>query len=137
MLFVPLNGFGQYQYPEDPEVLENLREWQDLKFGLFMHCGAYSQCGAVESWTICPTDYDRIKRPKEGTYSLYVQDYENLIYTFNPVGFNPDRRSAAARDAGMRYVIFTARHHDGFNMFDTRQSDCKITSKNCPFSKQN
>ena len=136
MLFVPLNGFGQYQYPKEPEVLENLREWQDIKFGLFMHWGAYSQWGVVESWTICPTDYDWIKRPKDGTtYSQYVQDYENLLYTFNPVGFNPDRWATAARDAGMRYVIFTTKHHDGFNMFDTKQSDYKITSENCPFSK--
>jgi alpha-L-fucosidase len=63
-----------------------------------------------------------------------VQDYENLQKTFNPVNFNPDKWSAAAKEAGMKYVVFTTKHHDGFNMFDTRQTDYKITSKDCPFS---
>ncbi|MDR2627387.1 MAG: alpha-L-fucosidase, partial [Dysgonamonadaceae bacterium] len=125
MLFVPLNGFGQYQYPEEPEVLENLREWQDMKFGLFMHWGAYSQWGVVESWTLNPTDYAWIKRPKDRPYSRYVQDYENLLRTFNPVNFDPGKWATAAKDAGMKYVVFTTKHHDGFNMFDTRQSDYK------------
>jgi alpha-L-fucosidase len=134
MLFVPLNGFGQYQYPEEPEVLANLSEWQDIKFGLFMHWGAYSQWGVVESWTLNPTDYVWIKRPKDKTYSQYVQDYENLLRTFNPVKFDPDKWATAAKDAGMKYMVFTTKHHDGFNMFDTKQSDYKITSKDCPFS---
>ncbi|MDR1676700.1 MAG: alpha-L-fucosidase [Tannerella sp.] len=141
MLFGALNGFGQenkrppYQYPEEPEVLENLREWQDMKFGLFMHWGAYCQWGVIESWTLNPSDHEWIRRPKDRTYNQYVQDYENLIRTFNPVKFDPDKWAAAARDAGMRYVVFTTKHHDGFNMFDTRQSDYRITSEDCPFHR--
>jgi alpha-L-fucosidase len=133
MLFIPVKGFGQYQYPKEPEVLENLREWQDMKFGLFMHWGAYSQWGIVESWSLHPT-VEWSNRPKDKTYCQYVQDYENLLRTFNPVKFDPDKWATAAKDAGMKYMVFTTKHHDGFNMFDTKQTDYKITSKDCPFS---
>lgn len=53
--------------------------------------------------------------------------------TFNPVNFNPERWASAARAAGMKYMVFTTKHHDGFSMFDTKFSDYKITSPNTPF----
>ncbi|MDD4920854.1 MAG: alpha-L-fucosidase [Bacteroidales bacterium] len=140
-LFFAGNGFAQdkrppYQYPAEPAVLQTIKNWQDLKFGLFMHWGAYSQWGIVESWSLCPEDHDFTSvRPKGKSYFDYVKDYENLKTTFNPVKFNPEKWAKAAKYAGMKYVVFTTKHHDGFNMFDTKQSDYKITSKSCPFSK--
>jgi alpha-L-fucosidase len=122
-----------YQYPTEPEVLQNLHEWQDMKFGLFMHWGTYSQWGIVESWTLCPEDWEWNKRPESSEYFQYVKDYEKLAATFNPVDFNPEKWAAAAKEAGMKYVVFTTKHHDGFNMFDTKQTDYKITGKNTPF----
>ena len=122
-----------YQYPAEPEVLQKLKDWQDLKFGLFMHWGSYSQWGVVESWNLCPEDQPWIKRHADKSYFEYVKEYENLITTFNPVKFNPDKWAKAAKEAGMRYVVFTTKHHDGFNMFDTKQSDYKITGSTCPF----
>jgi alpha-L-fucosidase len=133
MLSVSLNGFGQYQYPEEPEVLENLREWQDMKFGLFIHWGAYSQWGVTESWTIQPDDKGWAERPKDKTYEEYVKEYEGLQKTFNPVNFDPKKWADMAEEAGMKYVVFTTKHHDGFNMYDTKQTDYKITSTLCPF----
>jgi alpha-L-fucosidase len=79
-------------------------------------------------------DVEWIKRPEGSSYFEYVKEYEKLATTFNPVKFAPEKWAAAARDASMRYVTFTTKHHDGFNMFDTRYSDYKITAKNCPFS---
>jgi alpha-L-fucosidase len=105
-----------------------------LKFGLFIHWGTYSQWGIVESWSICPVDVDWIKRPAGSSYFEYVKEYEKLATTFNPVKFAPEKWAAAAKDAGMRYVTFTTKHHDGFNMFDTRYSDYKITAPDCPFA---
>lgn len=118
-------------------VLENLETWQDLKFGLFMHWGTYSQWGIVESWSLCPEDEGWTQRkPEHGsTYFEYVKNYENLQKTFNPVDFNPQKWSDAAKAAGMKYVVFTTKHHDGFAMFDTKESDYKITSSKTPFSK--
>jgi alpha-L-fucosidase len=67
-------------------------------------------------------------------YFDYLKNYEALKNTFNPTKFNPEKWAEAAKDAGMKYVVFTTKHHDGFCMFDTKYTDYKITDKNCPFS---
>lgn len=126
-----------YVWPTDEKVLQKLEEWQDLKFGLLMHWGAYSQWGIVESWSICPEDYPWCRRTKgsdPGDYFTYKKEYENLKLSFNPINFQPEKWAAAAKRAGMKYVVFTTKHHDGFCMFDTKYTDYKITDKDCPFS---
>jgi alpha-L-fucosidase len=125
-----------YIKPADTLVQQKIEQWQDLKFGLFMHWGTYSQWGVVESWSICPEDEGWTQRrgPYAASYNGYVKAYENLQTTFNPVNFNPDKWASAAKDAGMKYVVFTTKHHDGFCMFDTKQTDYKITSSKTPFS---
>jgi alpha-L-fucosidase len=130
------NFNNSYVKPTDTLVQQKIEQWQDLKFGLFMHWGTYSQWGVVESWSICPEDEGWTQRhgPYAASYNEYVKAYENLQTTFNPVNFSPDKWAAAAKDAGMKYVVFTTKHHDGFCMFDTRQTDYKITSSKTPFS---
>lgn len=124
----------QKYVPEtDPFVLEKLDEWQDLKFGLLMHWGPYSQWGIVESWSICAEDEPWCRRKTED-YEEYKKEYENLKNTFNPRKFNPEKWARAAGKAGMKYVVFTSKHHDGFCMFDTQYTDYKITDPGCPFS---
>ena len=129
---------SQQYYPEnDTLVVQKLEKWQDLKFGLLMHWGPYSQWGIVESWSICPEDYGWCERKKGSNpknYFEYKKEYEKLGKTFNPVRFNPDKWARAAKNAGMKYVIFTTKHHDGFCMFDTKYTDYKITDPSCPFS---
>ena len=141
LLLVFLTSPAQQQayYPDpDPGIAERLEEWQDLKFGLLMHWGPYSQWGIVESWSICPEDVPWAAwGRKEGVaenYFEYVRKYEALQSTFNPSDFEPERWAAAAREAGMKYVVFTTKHHDGFSMFDTKYTDYRITSPNTPFS---
>lgn len=119
----------------NPLVIKKLDQWQDWKFGLLMHWGPYSQWGIVESWSICSEDVDWCRRPKGSNYVDYVKQYEKLSTTFNPVQFNPDKWAKAAKAAGMKYVVFTTKHHDGFNMFDTKFSDYKITATNVPFHR--
>ncbi len=145
-VFVCLGGFsqmvheheGQKYYPvEDPLVKAKLEQWQDLKFGLLMHWGAYSQWGIVESWSICPEDYgwcERTKGSNPENYFQYVKDYEALQTTFNPVKFDPEKWAKAAKNAGMKYLVFTTKHHDGFCMFDSKYTDYKITDEKCPFN---
>jgi N-acetyl-beta-hexosaminidase/alpha-L-fucosidase len=130
------NEYQVYFQPADTLVQQKLAQWQDYKFGLMMHWGTYSQWGVVESWSICPEDegWTQRKGPHAATYTGYVQAYQDLQKTFNPSRFNPSKWAAAAKDAGMRYVVFTTKHHDGFCMFDTKQTDYKITSTACPFS---
>lgn len=139
LLLLTLSAQAQhkkYVKPSDPEVQKKLREWQDMKFGLFMHWGTYSQWGVVESWSICPEDEDWTQRkgPHANNYFEYVKAYENLQTKFNPVKFAPEKWAAAAKAAGMQYMIFTTKHHDGFSMFDTKESDYKITDSKTPFS---
>nr|WP_262901430.1 alpha-L-fucosidase [Flavihumibacter profundi] len=131
------NMSSGYVRPVDPEVLQKLAHWQDLKFGLFMHWGTYSQWGVVESWSICPEDEGWTQRrgPYSANYYDYKKAYENLQTSFNPTRFNPEKWAAAAKDAGMKYVVLTTKHHDGFCMFDTKETDYKITDEKTPFSK--
>ncbi|HTH57813.1 MAG TPA: alpha-L-fucosidase [Cyclobacteriaceae bacterium] len=134
--------YGQQQeyFPDpDPAIQRKLEDWKDLKFGLLMHWGPYSQWGIVESWSICPEDVGWAawawKKGAADNYIDYLKKYEQLPLTFNPVNFDPEKWAAAAKEAGMRYVIFTTKHHDGFSMYDTKFSDYKITASNVPFSK--
>lgn len=131
------HGARKYLPPADPLVQKNLAEWQDLKFGLLMHWGAYAQWGIVESWSLCPEDEDWCRRrPEHGgeNWFEYRKNYEHLQTTFNPRDFAPERWASAAKSAGMRYMVFTTKHHDGFSMFDSKFTDYKITDPRCPFS---
>jgi alpha-L-fucosidase len=123
------------KYVPDPSPLiqSRIAQWQDIKFGLLMHWGTYSQWGIVESWSICPEDEGWCVPDTVKDYFAYKKQYENLQKTFNPVKFDPQKWAKAAKDAGMKYVVFTTKHHDGFCMFDTKYTDYKITSPNTPF----
>jgi len=122
----------RYVRETDPLVLKNLDHWQDIKFGLLMHWGPYSHWGVVESWPICSEDENWCRR-RLWNYVEYKKEYETLKKTFNPVSFDPSKWAKAAHDAGMKYVVFTTKHHDGFCMFDSKYTDYKVTSQECPF----
>lgn len=134
----PLKAQHQAYFPDpEPGIGQRLEDWKDLKFGLLMHWGAYSQWGIVESWSICPEDLSWATGGRKpgvaDSYQDYVTAYENLPRTFNPIQFDPEKWAAAAKDAGMKYVVFTTKHHDGFCMFDTKTTDYKITGTQSPF----
>ncbi len=124
----------KYYSVQDPEVKAKLEQWQDIKFGLLMHWGPYSQWGIVESWSICSEDEDWCRRSMDN-YTEYKKKYEELQTTFNPKDFEPEKWAKAAAGAGMKYVVFTTKHHDGFCMFDSKYTDYKITSPKTPFSR--
>ncbi len=119
-----------YQYPTDTAVAQNLEKWRDQKFGIIIHWGLYAVPGIMESWTLCNEDW--IERDSMSHYDEYKQWYWGLRTKFNPTIFNPDAWATVAKNAGMKYLVFTTKHHDGFNMFDTKFSDFKIT--NGPFA---
>jgi len=120
----------QYNYPTDPLVREKLEHWRDQKFGIIIHWGLYAVPGMIESWGICSEDW--VSRDSTVDYGDYKKWYWGLKKDFNPVRFNPDQWAQAAKDAGMRYLVFTTKHHDGFCMFDTHETDFKIS--NGPFA---
>lgn len=119
-----------YQWPADTLVKAKLDKWQNQKFGMIIHWGLYAVPGIIESWSICSEDW--IERDSNSNYDDYKKWYWGLQKNFNPINFNPEQWAQAGEDAGMKYIVFTTKHHDGFNMFDTKQSDFKIS--NGPFA---
>ena len=115
-----------YVWPEDRQVREKLAEWQDQKFGVLFHWGLYSVPGIVESWSICSEDEEWIPRDTTMSYDEYKRWYWGLKDRFNPTGFAPEQWAAVMKDAGMRYMIFTTKHHDGFCMYDSKYTDFSI-----------
>ena len=89
------------------------------KFGMFIHWGLYGATG-VQDQVFARMDWPREK-------------YEGLMQSFNPVKYDPEKWVLLAKDAGMEYICFTTKHHDGFCMWDTAYSDYKIT--NTPYGK--
>lgn len=107
-------------YKPAQENLEN-REWfRDARFGLFIHWGIYSMLANGE-WVL---------EQKQ----LNEKEYKKLAAGFYPSLFNADEWVTTAKNAGMKYICITSRHHDGFSMFDTKQSDYNIV-KATPFKR--
>jgi len=120
------NLSDEYIWPQDELVKQKLDHWQDLKFGMIIHWGLYAVPGIVESWALCSEPW--VERDSTIAYSDFKKWYWALSNQFNPSHFDPDQWAQAAKDAGMKYVVFTTKHHDGFCMFDTRQTDFKISA---------
>jgi alpha-L-fucosidase len=98
--------------------------FKQAKFGMFIHWGPYSLASVEASWPIM--------RPA-AHWNITEAEYVSLYKRFNPVQFDPQAWVRLASDAGMRYMVFTTKHHDGFCMFDTALTDYKIT--NTPYGK--
>src|SRR5256885_9407018 len=94
---------------------ERLEWFRDQGFGLFIHWSVDSQLGVVISHSMVGASDDYLKRFTE-----------ELPRTFNPRKFNADELAVLAKLAGVRYVVFTAKHHSGFCMFDTATTGLNI-----------
>lgn len=112
LLFVCLaiitTAFGQNSSSHQ----EKLKWWQDARFGMFIHWGPVSLKGTEIGWS----------RGRE----IPIAEYDTLYKQFNPVKFNADEWVKLAKDAGMKYIVITAKHHDGFAMFESKASDYNI-----------
>lgn len=99
----------------NPSAIER---WQELKFGLFIHWGVYAIPAGIWQGEKIEKLGEQIQRHAD----ISDQDYRNLASRFNPISFNANNIAKLAKAAGMKYIIFTAKHHDGFAMFDSRYS---------------
>ena len=130
---------GDDGFRADERLAERLEWFQDMRFGLMMHWGPYCQWSCIESWPLVPAD--TWARPdgmecweqRGRDIARFQRDYWDLNKTFNPVRFDAAPWAAAAKRAGMKYVVFTTKHHDGFSVFDTRQTDYRVTADDCPY----
>jgi len=100
------------------------------RFGVFMHWGPYCLAKVPASWGRYGP---RPGAGRKATSGVPREEYDNLYKKFNPIKFNADEWIRMVRDAGAKYFIFTAKHHDGFCMFDAWNTDYKIT--NTPFGR--
>lgn len=117
-LALTVRGICQ-SYTPAPANLEARKQFQDSKYGMFIHWGLSSVLGHGE-WVM-------------NERNIRVKDYHRLLRAFNPVDFDAAKWVSTAKNAGMKYIVFITRHHDGFSNWDTKQSDWKIT--NTPYGK--
>jgi alpha-L-fucosidase len=113
------------QKAETPKVLTNderMEWWREARFGMFIHWGVYSipagiwdgrQIGGIGEWIM-----NRGKIP--------VADYQRMAKQFNPVKYDADAWVKMAKDAGMKYIVITSKHHDGFALFETKASKWNV-----------
>ncbi len=118
---------------KDPAPLtddQRMEWWRDARFGMFIHWGLY----AVPAGT-----YNGQRIPGIGEWimnkgQIPVKEYEKFAGQFNPIGFNADKWVRIAKDAGMKYIVITSKHHDGFCLWDSQVTDYDIMDAS-PFKR--
>jgi alpha-L-fucosidase len=112
-------AMGQMYRPSEENL--RMRRWfQDAKFGMFVHWGVYSVLGDGE-WVM-------------NNRKIPAPEYEKLAPQFNPTEFDPAEWALLAKQAGMKYITITSKHHDGFAMWGTKQSKWNIVDAT-PYKK--
>ncbi len=104
--------------------------WREARFGMFIHWGLYSIPGGSWKGKAIPNIGEWIMN----TASIAVADYKALAPRFNPVGFSAHDIVALAKSAGMKYIVITSKHHDGFAMFDSKANAFNIVAAT-PFQR--
>ena len=128
-------GWAETEFYKDAEwerssraAPKDLQWWQDAKFGLLIQWGPSTLTGEEISWS------RGARGGKDGgAGDIPVEVYDNLYKRFNPVKFNADDWVRAAQQAGQRYIVFQAKHHDGFCLWNTKTTAYNIM--NTPFHR--
>jgi alpha-L-fucosidase len=116
---------------EKVEIPEHRLEWwDDAKFGLFIHWGVYAVPAGI---------YQEKEIPGIGEWimnraKIPVADYKRYSAQFNPVNYDPEAWVKLAKDAGMKYIVITSKHHDGFALFDSKVTDWDVVDAT-PYGK--
>lgn len=120
---IPFMSYAQYgggeAYPELTTNPESLKIFQNQRFGMFIHWGPVTLRGTEIGWS----------RGRE----VPIEDYDKLYLSFNPVLFNAAEWVQTAKKAGMKYLVITSKHHDGFCLWDSQYTDYDIMST--PYDK--
>ena len=121
LAFVSQTSYSQNKIWDETEVqkTERLSWWTDARFGMFIHWGLYAQAARHE-W---------VKKNER----ISNEDYQKYFEIFNPDLFDAKEWAKKAKTAGMKYAVITSKHHEGFNMFDSKYTDYKVT--NTPYGK--
>ena len=111
----------------DEEDNERMAWWREARFGMFIHWGLYAI--PAGEWEGNTNHAEWIRT----TAQIPIEQYDKFVDEFNPFKFNADEWVRMARDAGMKYIVITSKHHDGFNLFDSEYTDYDIMST--PFKR--
>lgn len=123
-----------YQWPEETDVAANLEHWRDLKVGVIIHWGIYTTIGQGGSWSLHRDHLGDFTNPPtdfQGSHADYHRWYYQQRHRFNADDFDAADWARQCADAGMKYVVFTTKHHDGFALYDTAYSNLKVTAEDC------
>ena len=113
----------EWQADYGPSHEQRMKWWREARFGMFIHWGVYSvPAGVWDGTNVARSGAEWIMNRGR----IPVADYQKLPAQFDPVKFNADEWVAIARNAGMKYIVITAKHHDGFAMFHSRASAFNI-----------
>ena len=115
---VTIQSIAQTYHPSK-ENIEARHQFQDREFGMFIHWGLSSILGSGE-WVM-------------NNRSISKKNYTRLLQVFDPIHFDAAKWVSAAKSAGMKYIVFITRHHDGFSLWDSKYTEWKIT--NTPYGK--
>jgi alpha-L-fucosidase len=114
LLFLSVVAFSQNS-PNYNELMNRTQWWRDARFGMFIHFGAYS----------VPARGEWVKSNEKMT----TGQYQKYVDVFNPVDFDAKKWAKIAKQAGMKYAVLTAKHHDGFCLFDSKLTDYKLSKQ--------
>jgi len=110
------------------KVAQRLQWWSEARFGMFIHWGLYAQWGAHY-----PGPDGKLLDGKSEHMMRHLKiplaDYAKIADVFNPVKFDADAWVRTAKDAGMKYMVITSKHHDGFAMFDSPSNDYNVVKR--------
>ncbi|MDF7799248.1 alpha-L-fucosidase [Pontiellaceae bacterium B1224] len=124
VLALALGWLGQMAAAGDAEASaaagDRMEWWQDARFGMFIHWGVYSKAGGEWKGT---TDHGEWL---QFTAKIPLAEYTEFARGFNPVDFDAEEWVQIAKDAGMKYMVITTKHHDGFAMFDSPSNEYNI-----------
>jgi alpha-L-fucosidase len=121
MSMISLHAQSSARTPDEQKALDSrLAWWHDAKFGLFIHWGIYA-VPAHGEWYFNQSP-------------LTVEQYSEFAKQFNPVEYDPEKWVAMAKNAGVKYIVITAKHHDGFCLWDTKATDYNVV-KATPYGK--
>lgn len=136
-----LNGTHGYteekDYVQPEQQIQKRLEWfQDQKFALMVTFGLYNQLGIRASWGL--SDHDaHWSRKGDAEWAAdgrkFREVYFNLNKSFNPVRLQAEEWAKFAKKSGFKYLIFITKHHDGFCLWDTKETEYKSTAKDCPY----
>jgi alpha-L-fucosidase len=125
----PHDGEAQVKSVAQGPAAKQLQWWSEARFGMFIHWGLYAQDGCFFK------GQDGTSEHMMRHLQIPIAEYEKIAGEFNPVKFNADEWVRIAKAAGMKYMVITAKHHDGFAMYDSQSDGYNIVART-PFKHE-